>query len=171
MATQPESNENPLVEALTGLRNLPAALGDAVERLGDRRDQASGVDINTIRTMEWEEFRSVVGEAYRRQGYAVSLGPVGVIGGADLVLKSAGSTTYVQCRRWREGRVGLRELRDLQSIMAGDNVQKGIFLTSGIFSNEAEAFASRVGIELVDGHMLEALVQRVRVAPKRRPAA
>lgn len=56
-------------------------------------------DINSIRSLSWQRFDELVGEAYRRQGYRVvendSAGPDG---GIDLVIRKDGERYLVQCK-------------------------------------------------------------------------
>ncbi len=56
----------------------------------------------SLRDLPWKRFEDVLGEAYRRQGYAVeeTLGG-GADGGVDLILRRDGGVTVVQCKRWR----------------------------------------------------------------------
>jgi restriction system protein len=59
-------------------------------------------DLDGIRSLNWRAFEQLVGEAYRRQGYAVRENTgVGPDGGVDLVLKKEGNTYLVQCKQWR----------------------------------------------------------------------
>lgn len=60
-----------------------------------------------------------------------------------------------QCKRYR-GAVGAREIRDFRGAMQG-RADKGLFITTGYFSRDATAEATRDGaiaIDLVDGEKL-----------------
>ena len=74
-----------------------------------------------------------------------------------------------QCKRY-QGTVGSGALRDFRGAMGG-RTDKGIIITTGSFSREAQAEASRDGvppIELVDSDRLIELMQRLQIGVKPR---
>lgn len=109
--------------------------------------------------MSWREFEWTVGEAFRLDGYSVAeTGGGGPDGGVDLVLRKAGKTYLVQCKQRRNGNVDVATVREIAGVM-GDKAAHGAFVvTSGRFTPDAEAFARRNNIELVDR---DGLVARV----------
>jgi restriction system protein len=135
-------------------------------------DQQSGLD--SIRAMAWREFEMLCGEAYRRKGFAVQEnGQGGPDGGIDLFLRRGGETWIVQCKRWKTFKVGVKEIRELYGIMAAEGVSRGVFITSGEYTQEARAFAEGKPLDLVDGPQLLELVREVQTqgsAPSPRPA-
>jgi restriction system protein len=73
-------------------------------------DSQKGID--SIRALGWREFEELVGEAYRRQGYAVIENtPAGPDEGIDFVLKKDGNLVLVQCKQWRSFKVGVNIVR------------------------------------------------------------
>jgi restriction system protein len=75
-------------------------------------DNQKGID--SIRALGWREFEQLVGEAYRRQGYAVTENiAAGPDEGIDLVLKKDGGLVLVQCKQWRSAKVGVNIVREL----------------------------------------------------------
>lgn len=74
-----------------------------------------------------------------------------------------------QCKRY-QGTVGPGEIRNFRGAMSG-RTDKGIFLTTGSFTNEATKEARREGvppIELVDGEKLRALMERLQIGVRPR---
>ncbi len=64
--------------------------------------------LGSIRALSWARFETLVAEAYRRQGYAVSrVSGNGPDGGVDLVLRKDGNTVLVQCKQWKAWKVGV----------------------------------------------------------------
>jgi len=124
-------------------------------------DQTS--DIESLRAWDWKKFEWLVGEIYRRQGYAIdesiSTGPDG---GIDLVLRKEGRTTVVQCKQWRAFSVNVRVVRELLGVMTAEKADAAIVITSGKFTREAWRFAQENQITLIDGPQLLALVQAVQ---------
>jgi restriction system protein len=124
-------------------------------------DSQKGID--SIRALGWREFEELVGEAYRRQGYAVientSAGPDE---GIDLVLKKDGNLVLVQCKQWKSTKVGVNIVRELLGVMTAEHATSGILITSGVFTQEAKNFAADKPIDLVDGPQLLQLVGNVQ---------
>jgi len=120
---------------------------------------AASPDRNALNNMSWQQFKTLVGEAFRRKGYAVTgTGGGGADDGVDLVLKKKSETFLVQCKQWRALKVGANTVRELHGVMAAKGATGGFVVTSGVFSDEARAFARGQNIELVDGKALHALI-------------
>lgn len=61
-------------------------------------DAQSGLE--SIRTLSWQEFEHLVGEAYRRQGFVVEeTGSASGDGGIDLLLSRGRERILVQCKQ------------------------------------------------------------------------
>jgi restriction system protein len=115
--------------------------------------------------MSWRDFERLVGEAYRRNGYAVAeRGGDGPDGGVDLVLRRGGRETLVQCKRWRRQRVGVSPIRELRGVMAERGATDGIVVGLAGFTDDAEGFARAAGIRLVDREGLIKLVNSIRTS-------
>ena len=109
--------------------------------------------------MSWQQFELLVGEAYRRMGYAVSEMPSGADGGIDLVLTKAGEKTLVQCKHWRSRRVGVKVIRELYGVMVANGAEYGVIVASGEYTSEAVKFASTNHIELINGTRLTGMIR------------
>jgi restriction system protein len=123
------------------------APGDAGERLA------------ALRSMDWDEFSSVITGAYRRGGYEVSpaAGP-----GYDFRLSKGGRVTLLQCRRWKVNQVGVGPLRDLARAVEREEAANGVCVSAGDFSAPARAFIATEPITLLGGGELAALVGAIR---------
>ena len=139
-----------------------SAIGRAWRR--DLFDRASGGGgPQAVDQMSWDAFEALLGEAYRRQGYrVVETGMGGADGGIDLALIRDGARTLVQCKHWKAGKVGVTFVRELLGVMTAEKAAKGIVVTSGRFTDEAQRFARTSGIELVDGTALRAILSKAR---------
>lgn len=149
---------------------LIAAVVSAIQSLSRRKllDRQSGMD--SLRSLSWLEFERLVGEAYRRQGYDVEeTGGGGADGGVDLVLRGHGETVLVQCKQWRERQVGVDKVRELFGVVTAEGANRGILVTSGKFTNDAQSFKVGKPLVLVDGPALAELVHDVQSA--RQPLA
>lgn len=116
--------------------------------------------------MGWDEFELLVGEAFRRQGYAVTeTGGGGADGGVDLVLGKGGERHLVQCKQWKALKVGVTTVRELYGVMAARGAAGGFVVTSGQFTADAQEFAAGRNITLIDGPALRALIGGIKPAP------
>ncbi len=146
--------------------SLAASAVSAIKGLSRRQllDRQKGLD--SVLSLSWREFEHLVGEAYRRQGYDVEeTGGGGADGGIDLVLRGHGETVLVQCKQWRDRQVGVEKVRELFGVVTAERADRGILVTSGNFTNEAQAFKVGKPLTLVDGPALEQLVRDVQ-APR-----
>ena len=122
---------------------------------------ATSPDRDALNDMSWQQFEALAGEAFRRKGYTVIETASGADGGIDLVLKKQGETFLVQCKQWKAYKVGVTTVRELYGVMAAKGATGGFVVTSGIFTEEARAFATGRNIELIDGKALHALISGV----------
>ncbi len=126
-------------------------------------DVAHAPNADALEGISWREFELLVGEAYRQQGYRVTeLGGNGADGGVDLVLLKGGEKFFVQCKQWKAYKVGVTTVRELYGVMAAKGAAGGFVVTSGRFTNDAQAFAQGRNIQLVDGPQLFAMIRRAR---------
>lgn len=164
------ANAAPSLAPIIALILLVPAFISAINSWHKRKLLDKQESINTIRNLKWKEFEELVGEAYRRQGYTVyentSAGPDG---GVDLTLKKNGELILVQCKQWRNVKVGVDKVRELYGVQVSRNANKSVLITSGFFTQEAKNFASDKPIDLVEGPQLLELIKNVqqnrKVAP------
>lgn len=127
-------------------------------------DEQSGIE--SIRDMSWQEFELLVGEAFRRKGFAVrENGGGGADGGIDLVLTKNGKKSIVQCKRWKTFSIGVPLIRELYGVMTSERANDCIFVSSGNYTAEARLFAENKPIWLIDGSELLEMVAGVQVRP------
>jgi restriction system protein len=171
-----ETTHSPLGKALATFLQviLPIAFsGGALTSFIRRRRRRDVFQLATnhgsvgIDRMSWREFEVLIGESFRRRGYNVEeFGGNGPDGGIDLILRKGGERFLVQCKKWRARQVGVSIVRELYGVMAAENAQGGIVVTSGTFTYDAKDFARGRNIELIDGAGLAKLFAEKReVAP------
>jgi len=107
-----------------------------------------------IAEVSWQDFELLIGEHFRRQGFAVQETPAGSDGGIDLVLAKKGATFLVQCKHYKAYKVGVKPVRELLGVMASSGAAGGYVVTSGEFTRDAVRFAAANNIELMDGNAL-----------------
>jgi restriction system protein len=141
------------------------ALVSIAGRAKRRRLLEAQSDLQTLRALSWREFEQLVSEAYRRQGYAVEeTGQGGADGGIDLVLRRDGQTTLVQCKHWKSRKVDVATVREQLGLVTHHRAAGAIVVTTGEFTSEARAFASKEPVELVPGTDLLSLIKDVQTS-------
>jgi restriction system protein len=124
----------------------------------------SGLNVESKPTdeMNWQQFELLVGQAFRGQGYfVIDGGNTGADGGVDVYLKKDGLKYFVQCKHWKNKKVGVAVARELYGVIAGAGVEGGFVVCSGGFTNDAKAFAENKQIELIDQHGLNRMLKGV----------
>jgi restriction system protein len=115
--------------------------------------------------MSWQEFELLVGEAFRLQGFAVEeRGGAAADGGVDLVLRRDDERYLVQCKQWKVLQVGAPVVRELYGVVSAHGAAGGFVVTSGTFTAPAVDFARDVGLQLLDGPALEAMIRQAQQA-------
>jgi len=158
--------------AMFGQYLVPMTLlgGSAASYFGKRKRERLARNVaeskrgDAMRQMTWLEFEMLVGEVFRMQGYAVTeTGGGGADGGIDLVLKKGNERFLVQCKQWKAFKVSVNIVRELYGVMAAQGAAGGFVVTSGVFTEDAKAFAKGKSVALIDGAMLAALAKQVGV--------
>jgi restriction system protein len=153
--------------------------GAAISALGRAKrkrllaEVAQNPTAGALDDMTWSEFELLVGEAFRRKGYAVTeTGGGGADGGVDLVLSKGGERHFVQCKQWKAFKVGVTTVRELYGVMAARGAAGGFVVTSGQFTADAKEFATGRNISLIDGPALRTLIGGIQpTLAAKQPAA
>jgi len=131
-------------------------------------DTRTGLD--SLAAPGWHNFERLVGEAFRRQGYAIEeTGLGGADGGIDLVLRKGGQRTLVQCKQWRRRQVPVNVVREMYGLLAHHGAHAVRIATVGGFTKDAARFAAGKPIELIDGPTLLAMIREVQAIQARPP--
>jgi restriction system protein len=126
--------------------------------------------LESLRAMSWREFEMLVGEAFRRQGYAIQeTGLGGADGGIDLILRKDGKSTLVQCKQWKTKRVDVKVVREMFGLLTHHGAAAVKIVAVGDYTADAQRFAQGKAIELIHGEALLAMVQGVQTPTASRP--
>ncbi|MBO9717595.1 MAG: restriction endonuclease [Pseudoxanthomonas sp.] len=166
----------PLARAFTGGMFVPLAwlflgmcLVAATVSFFNARHRRRLLDTRTglesIAAVGWRDFERLVGEAFRRQGYAVEeTGLGGADGGIDLVLRRDGRRILVQCKQWRRTDVPVNVVREMYGLLAHHKADAVKIAALGGFTRDAARFAAGKPIELIHGSVLLAMVRSVQAS-------
>ncbi len=116
--------------------------------------------IHDIDRMDGRTFEHYLRAVFARQGYQVELTRYVGDYGADLILRSGGTKTVVQAKRWRR-RVGIRAVQEVVAAKGYYGCTDAMVLTNSYYTFQAKLLARRNGVclwsrnELI-AHLLEA---------------
>lgn len=151
------------------------AKSDQPQLEAEERLDSEGTLLQAIYALSPHGFEKLCKRVLTEAGiYGVEIGPRGADGGIDgrgtLQLNELVSFKVMfQCKRYKDS-VGVDTIRNFQAALQG-RAEKGIILTTGVFTRDAEKEASREGgmpIELVDGERLVGLMERLQLGVKPR---
>lgn len=131
-----------------------------IRRRGAARARPAGFDIRALERMRLREFEDLIRESFRGQGYSLIDPTRGATEGGELVLRRERETVLVQCRHWRDGKVGVEAIQALQHAMKQRGAGGGFILTTGRFAREAVAYAAGCNIRPIEGQALRALIDK-----------
>ena len=151
------------------LAGMTANLGKRFRARGMLNQISTSVDSDPLEDISWPDFELLVGEIFRRRGYAVVETPKGADGGVDLVVRRNGERMLVQCKHWRSRDVGVAVVRELFGVVTASKASSGAVVTGGRFTAEARTFARQASIELIDGEVLRAEAKAGRAGPAQEP--
>ena len=120
--------------------------------------------LELLSNIEWKRFEDLCAEYYREKGIRCETTPLGADGGIDLKLYQGDSgkpTTIVQCKAWVGRLVGVKLVRELRGVMASENIEKGFFMTSSAYSQDAKEFARSNNITLIDAKLFLMMIMRL----------
>lgn len=137
------------------------ALEDAYDRL---RGTLESELLQRVMTASPAFFERLVIDLLVRMGYGGSFRDAGQAigkagdGGIDGIIKEDRlglDVIYVQAKRW-EGPVGRPEIQKFAGALQGHRARKGVFITTSVFSKDAQEFVERIDskIVLIDGATL-----------------
>ena len=125
--------------------------------------------LRTLKRLEPKAFERLCQRLLRESGFTKvevtgRTGDGGIDGVGVLRINLLSFHVLYQCKRY-DGAVGAREIRDFRGAMVG-RTDKGVFLTTGHFTKDAEREAVRDGapvIDLIDGMELCRLIKSLEL--------
>jgi restriction system protein len=153
-------------------RDMPDAMGsdgsgDGLSTARDREKipQTQRVwSLALLKGIDPRRFAALASHYYREKGIRCESAPFGAGGGNGLKLfqdDSGKPTAIVQCRPWGTPWVGAKLIRSLHGAMASEQLERGIYMTSGAFSKDAKECAQVYGITLIDAKLFLMMIKRL----------
>ena len=152
-----DDNDSPEINLLQAYKNINNAL------ISDLKEE--------VMKLEPARFESLVIRLLLRMGYGSSVDNAGIQtsltndGGIDGIIKEdqlGFSSIYIQAKRWQpDSRIGRPEIQKFSGALSGEKAQKGLFITTALFTNEAKEYVKNLHnqtIVLVDGNQMMQLM-------------
>lgn len=140
---------------------LPVA-SDGAPQSHDLQPEPTSWSLTMLGGLHWRRFEAVVETLYRQAGFRVRTQPHGSHGGLHIWLYSRHQVgppvSVVRCERGHGVAVGVALLRELSGVMFAQGARRGHFVSGAGFSTEAQNYAKRHGIHLLDVPGLLALI-------------
>ena len=111
--------------------------------------------LSDLKELSWMEFREYVMGLFQKLDYSPEGNSILDDEYADLRLKRAARTSLVCCKKYYVRKIPLSMVLEFYSAMLKwPLLEKGYFITTGSFSDEARKFASDKPLVLIDGERL-----------------
>lgn len=142
------------------------ALESAYENL---RNELANELLSKLKRTSPSFFERVVVELLVKMGYGGSRADAGKAigrsgdGGIDGIIKEDKlglDVVYIQAKRWDSNPVGRPDVMQFAGALQAQRANKGIFITTSRFTDDARIYVSQIGIKivLIDGEQLTALM-------------
>jgi len=120
--------------------------------------------LELINKLEWKRFEELCANYFSAKGYRAEVSRQGADGGIDIFLyKDSYSETavfgIVQCKAWNTYKVGVKPVRELFGVMAAEKAPLGVFITSGVYTQEALNFSEDKPLKLLTGKSVLKLIE------------
>ncbi len=116
---------------------------------------ASKNTLKELRTLTPIQFEEFVADLFCRLGFMTKKTGRPNDGGIDVIAEKDGIRHYIQCKKFITRQVSVGDVRNFYGAMADKlNQAKGYFITTNVFTLEAEKFAEGKPLELIDGKKL-----------------
>lgn len=115
--------------------------------------------IEDLLALSPREFEEYVGQLYQSMGYEVEVTQYSNDKGVDVIMYKDGTKYVIQCKRYK-GTVGSPDIQKFIGAIDHAKADKGIFVTTGMFSFEAEKMASEHPIILINRIDLGKLIMK-----------
>lgn len=164
LGNQARSISSELVSHIASTESPDDRLESAVEEI--KRSVAIEV-LEALGSVSPSYFETIVLDVLHGMGYGANRNDLQRVGksgdrGIDGIIsldKLGLEKVYVQAKQWQSNNVGSPELQAFYGALAGQQANKGVFITTSRFTSAALSFASTVqGIVLIDGHYLAQLM-------------
>lgn len=117
--------------------------------------------LDDLRKLTPREFEQFIAHLFQKMGYKTEIVGGAGDGGIDVIAEKNGVKYYIQCKKFITRQVSVGAMRDFYGAVVGKlSVSKAYFITTNVFTADAEKFAADKPIVLVDGQKLMQYVHK-----------
>lgn len=131
------------------------------KELKRRTKKVLQVTLEELDKMEGYEFERFLSVLYENLGYKVAQTKLSKDQGADLVIVKDGERIVVQAKRY-SNKVGNKAIREIAAAIKHYGADRGIVVTTNVFTQSAIELAKSNDIELVDRNKLKMLIENAQ---------
>ena len=121
--------------------------------------------LELLADLDWHIFQELVVRLLHRSGYVPEVAWIRPDGGTALTLmhpaRPGQLDAVVQCAPWLDHEINASAVQSLHEAVLDAGAQRGIYVTPGIFRDDARVVARMKSLELVDGSDLLGTLQRM----------
>ncbi len=162
---RPVNIEQPIIKKSASFRPSPIVKPyTSTTNIEPTIDSNTTWSLKLIQDIEWKRFEELATAFYLEKGIRAEATTLGADGGIDIKLYQDDSglpTSLVQCKAWYNEQVGVKEIREFLGVLTHEKIDKGFYMTSGVFSEEAILTAKANRINLINGEMFLLMIQRL----------
>ena len=116
-----------------------------------------------LQSLSGQDFEHLISALLSRMGFQTEMTKTSGDGGIDIVAAFDrpifGGRYLFQCKRFApDNFVGAPTVRDFFGAVMAERAVKGIFVTTSDFTSQAQEFAQKAGVELINSHELSKLL-------------
>ncbi|MFH1171907.1 MAG: restriction endonuclease [bacterium] len=121
--------------------------------------------LEKLRRLTPGQFEEYVVDLFQQLGYKMERVGGSYDGGIDVIATKGGVKHFIQCKKFITRQVTVHDVRDFYGAIVDDHsMARAFFITTNIFTLEAEKFCEDKPIELIDGQKLMGYVRQAGVA-------
>lgn len=141
---------------------------DWFDRFMDGRDRSrmfnESRSLQQLRQLSPDQFEQYIVELFRKLGYNTHHVGGSYDGGIDVIAEKDGVKHLIQCKKFITSQVPVSAVRDFYgAIVDHINNDKAFFITTNVFTLDAENFCEDKPIELIDGKKLMEYIRQAGV--------
>ena len=138
---------------------------DLIDRRSKIRWLLGKKQVQELQKLTPTQFEEYIAVLFKSLGYNTRVTGGKSDGGVDVEAEKDGHVHYIQCKKYISSKVPVGAIRDFYGAIA-DRIDggKGYFITTNVFTLEAEKFAENKPIELIDKFKLMEYMKLVNVS-------
>lgn len=146
-----EKTDSVFEELRSTIQKIEDKYNEAIKTLNEKEKNRKTLSqkVDELLELSPREFEQYIGELFLHLGYSVEITQYSNDKGIDIIMTKDNTTYGVQCKRYK-GTVGSPEIQKFIGALNHLQADKGYFVTTGMFSFEAEKMAAQHPIQLIN---------------------